>query len=190
MASVRISTKYPISAEDVVLLQPNKTTWWMRNTTTGTFVKEFPRIPCTEAFDLMIELPEGNEFTIGCGDYNVVNDAGKHISQKIYGYVKDGQFRYCKRNELPSVTGSAQATLGGFTSDGGYNPFGTNTPVANTAPKLDVTEVEGQLYCVDSGKFVLPEYNCVTSYCPKDSTGLEDCSTCVHGRTIFYSNQA
>ena len=186
MTMVRISTKYPISAEDAVLLPPTKNTWWLRNTTTNTFVREFPRLACTEAFNVEVDLPDG-EYTCGTGDWNVVNDAGKHVSQKIYFYIQGGALHYCKRTELPSVNGGVQpASSGTATTIDSFNPFG-NTPAI---PAVEYTKIEDSLYCADSGKFVTPDYNCITAYCPRDSTGLEECATCVHSRVIFYSNQA
>lgn len=178
MTSVHISTKYAIDPNDVELLPQNKRTWWMRDTLNNTFVNAFPKLPCTEAFDINIDIPD-SEYTIGTGDYNVLS-AGKHVSQRIVFYVQNGQIHYCKRNELPSLNGGAAP------STSAYNPFGGATAQDN-APKENYIPLEGNIYCTKGDKYVTGDYNCIVDYMADGSIGIEECASCVHSRKLFYS---
>lgn len=179
MTQVHISTKYAIDPNDVDLLPQNKRTWWLRDTINNTFVNAFPKLPCTEAFNISIDLPD-SEYTAGTGDYNTVNADGKHISQRITFYVQNGQLHYCKKNELPSVTGGASPLSS-------YNPFGASTEAVET-PKEKHNLIEGNLFCANDNKFVTGDYNCVVGYVNDESIGMEECSTCIHSRKLFYSD--
>lgn len=180
MTQVHISTKYAIDPNDVELLPQNKRTWWMRDTINNTFVNAFPKLPCTEAFNITIDIPD-SEYTIGTGDYNTVNDAGKHVSQRVVFYVRDGQIHYCKKNELPSVNGGAAP------SNASYNPFGSVTTPVNDAPKENYIPIVGNIYCSKGDKFVTGDYNCIVDYMSDETIGIEECSTCAHSRKLFYS---
>ena len=186
MTNVHVSTKYCIAQEDLELLADNKRKWWLRGEKTG-FVKGFPVIACTSPVDIEIDLPD-DEYTLGTGDYNTVNDAGKHLSQRTYFYIAEGTLRYCKRSEFPSQSGASQTTLSGYSApaSGGYNPFG-GAPAQN-APTF--TKIEDSVYCLERKEFTVSDYNCITCYFASDDTGLEQCSTCAHHRDLFYSNKA
>ena len=193
MPNVRISTKYPIAAGDVELLPENKRTWWLRDSLKGEFIKTFPRMPCTDPIDMTLDLPE-SEYVLGCGDWNVINDAGRHVSQKVYFYVSNNAIHYCKRNELPSVTGATASTLDS------YNPFGGTsgtsapaTPVetANPPKESAMKKVNGYFYCTKDEKFVTGEYNCVVNFTPIDGLGgIEECTMCKYAKELFYSDDS
>lgn len=191
MAKVKISTKYALSDEALALCNKART-WWMRNRTSGEFVK-IPYTPANQTFEFELDLPDA-EYQCSCGDYNAVDSNGRHCTQNIYFYVKDGKLTYVKRkDEFPSVAGGS--TEGGA-QQATFNPFATNTTVASnpaTTPGPQTGEgctyepIESVLYCKKNKKVVTPDYTCVVDYVSDNTavTGLDCCESCLHKQVLF-----
>ena len=205
MAKVKISTRYALSDEALGLCQKAKV-WWMRNRTTGEFVK-IPYTPANQTFEFELELPDA-EYQCSCGDYNAIDSNGRHCTQNIYFYVQDGKLHYVKKkDEFPSVTGGAPASDGGATQ-ATFNPF-ASTPQTNTAPTSSgsvTTETSGPapvadqsvyeeitdvLFCKKNCKVVTPDYTCVVDYTSDNTavTGLDCCESCLFRQALFVKKE-
>ncbi len=206
MAKVKLSTKYALSDEAMGLISKGKT-WWMRNRTTGTFVK-MPYLAACQTFDFEIDLEDG-EYQVSCGDYNAIDSNGRHCTQNIYFYVQDGKLHYVKRkDEFPSVTGGAPASDGGATQ-ATFNPFAsapktgttptsgngsvtTETsgpePVVNQSVYEEITDV---LFCKKNCKVVTPDYTCVVDYTSDNTavSGLDCCESCLFRQALFVKKE-
>ena len=191
MAKVKLSTKYALSDEAMGLISKGKT-WWMRNRTTGTFVK-MPYLAACQTFDFEIDLEDG-EYQVSCGDYNAIDSNGRHCTQNIYFYVQDGKLHYVKRkDEFPSAGGSAST---GSTEQPTFNPFGqtAQTPAPSApAPEPTVTykPLEGLYYCEKNSKVVTPDYTCVIDFITdNESVSGLDCCECCRNKRVIYLREA
>lgn len=102
---VHIKSEYSIRDEDLPLLDEKKMRWWMKSEDT----KENPWVRFHEQqlgnslLDVEVDLAPGR-YSAGVGDYNITNDKGWHVSQRLYFYlVPDGTVIYCRKfADLPT----------------------------------------------------------------------------------------
>lgn len=203
MAKVKVSTKFPITGADADLLDENKRNWWMKCNTTNTFVDVFPKTPCTSPIDVELDLPDG-EYTMGCGSWSVVNEAGRHVSQKVNFYISGGKIHYCKWNEFPSVThqnGMPKAdSAEPSQKPKAYSPWGATAsaeapsePSAGQSsaqaviPQMERIDASESVYCIKNKKFTIGDYNCVTDFEARDSSGVDSCINCTQRRLLCYA---
>lgn len=101
---VHIKSDYSLRDEDIPLLPSNKLRWWMKSEDNeeNPWIK-FPSEQLgNNILDVTLDLAPGR-YSAGVGDYNVVNDKGWHVSQRLYFYVvPDGTVITTKWADLPS----------------------------------------------------------------------------------------
>lgn len=202
MAVVRLSTKYALNDQQFNLIQRAKR-WWLKNRTTGNFVRNENLPLANVPFSIELDLEDG-EYQCGCGDYNTVDSNGRHCSQTIYFYVAGGKLTYVKRaSEFPSVTGTsafnpfdttpADDSTKGETAPATFNPFGGSdlTTPSQVVQTEKYSKVDGVMYCVCNSKVVTPEYTCVVDYIPSNDavSGLDCCETCSHSRVVYIKEE-
>lgn len=205
MAKVKLSTKYCLNDEQMGLIQKSKT-WWLRNRTTGSFEK-FPYTAACQTFDVELDLADG-EYQCSCGDYNAIDSNGRHCTQNIYFYVKDGKLTYVKRkDEFPSVagenaggeSGAQQATFNPFASAPQTNTTPTSsgsvsTETSGPAPIVDQSvyeEITNVLYCKKNKKVVTPDYSCVVDYVSDNAavSGMDCCESCLNKQVLYVKKE-
>lgn len=125
---VHIKSEYSIRDEDLPLLPDNKMRWWMKSEDN----KDNPwiRFPTQQIgnnlLDVEVDLVPGR-YSAGVGDYNVTNNMGWHVSQRVYFYlVPDGTVIYCKRYaDLPSYEEVIDMADGDYVESAPKNPPST-----------------------------------------------------------------
>lgn len=103
---VRIKSKYALRDEDVPLLSgmENKLKWWMKSEDSdGTFMRFEEVQLANNILDVEVDLTPGR-YSAGCGDWNVENNLGRKVYQRLYFYLTpDGDVIYVDRKaDLPS----------------------------------------------------------------------------------------
>lgn len=195
MAKVRLSTKYALSDEALALCNKGRT-WWLRNRTTGSFEK-FPYTAACQTFDVELDLADG-EYQCSCGDYNAIDSNGRHCTQNIYFYVKDGKLTYVKRkDEFPSVAGATASDDGGA-QQATFNPFAqtvSSPPIQTSEPMTGegctYEPIAEFLYCKKNCKVVTPDYTCVVDYMSDNLavSGLDCCESCLNRQVLYLKKE-
>lgn len=200
MTIVNVNNKWCLKQDEMEILLANgmgtKTSWWLKNMTTGQFVNYQEqigtRIRGDQPFVATLELEPG-EYMGATGNYQTISSSGRHCSQVFYIYVDENGGQVCKKSELPSQggTGTPTAQTGGGwgTSTGGWSTdTSTNHHTTPVAPKEEYFVIPNFKACMQDLTVKSGFDNC--DDCDMvDYSGNLECANCRHALDVYVKKQ-